>query len=90
MEKKNTHYKLFFSWLLLYFPKSDSTIDITSADDSAKEDSGILVSPVSDSRPDEPDFLLFLDPRTMIEMARANFLTGQKIPFVSHGCLIKN
>lgn len=38
-----------------------------------REDDGILVTTVTDVRPAERDFLLFLDARNMSEVARANF-----------------
>ncbi len=51
------------------------------------EDDGVIVTAVTDTRESEKDFLLFLDPRNMSEIARANFDT--KIPFGGHGTLWK-
>ena len=56
----------------LFVPKSE---------DSA-EDEGLVIASVTDVREDQKDFLVFLDARTMAELARANF--DDSIPFASH------
>ena len=53
--------------------------------DSASEDDGLIVSSVTDTRQDHQDFLLFLDAKSMSEVARVHF--DERIPFGSHGYL---
>ena len=53
--------------------------------DSASEDDGLVVSSVTDTRQDHKDFLLFLDAKSMSEVARVHF--DERIPFGSHGYL---
>jgi carotenoid cleavage dioxygenase-like enzyme len=51
-------------------------------DGDASEDDGVIVASVTDVREDHKDFLLFLDARTMTEVARASF--DDTIPFAAH------
>ena len=56
------------------------------ARDGGEEDDGILVASVTDVRPNERDFLVFIDARNMTEVARANF--DDDIPMSSHAYVI--
>ena len=49
------------------------------------EDDGLVLASVTDVREDHKDFLLFLDARSMSEVARVHF--DESIPFGSHGYL---
>ncbi len=51
----------------------------------AAEDDGLVVASVTDVREDQRDFLLFLDARSMTELARVNF--DMSLPFGSHAYL---
>lgn len=50
------------------------------------EDDGVLISAVTDEKPDGNDFLLFLDAKTMEEVGRVLFQTH--VPFSCHGHFI--
>ena len=54
-------------------------------DDDTPEDDGLVVAAITDVREDQKDFLVFLDARTMTELARASF--DESIPFSSHAHL---
>ena len=59
----------------------------TSEIDDSAEDDGLVVASVTDVRPDEKDFLVFLNAETMEEIGRAEF--DASIPFPSHAYLAK-
>ena len=48
---------------------------------------GLVVASVTDVRPDEKDFLVFLNASSMEEIGRADF--DESIPFGSHAYLDK-
>lgn len=52
------------------------------------EDEGVLVAAVADMSPEGKDFLLFLNPSTMEEEARAVF--GSRLPQSIHSLFLKN
>lgn len=56
-------------------------------EDPESEDDGVLICPVTDFREDASDLLVFLDPKTMKELARAEFKNCQ-IPPSIHGLFV--
>jgi carotenoid cleavage dioxygenase-like enzyme len=62
----------------VFLPKTDKP--------EVEEDEGVLVSVVTDVRAERPDFVIFLDARSMTELARAS-LDGLRLPMSSHGFL---
>jgi len=55
-------------------------------DKEEDEDDGVLVTVVTDVRLERPDFVVFLDARSMNELARVSF-DGFRLPMSSHGYL---
>ena len=53
-----------------------------------QEDDGVLMAAVSDSQVGKQDFLLFIDPKNMTEIARAN--VSIQIPQALHGLFLPN
>jgi len=51
-----------------------------------EEDDGVLISSVTDSRPEAQDFLLYLDAKTLTELGRAYFVN--RIPTGLHGIFL--
>lgn len=51
------------------------------------EDDGVLISALTDSREQHDDYLLFIDPRNMTEIARAKF--KNHIPSALHGLFLQ-
>ena len=66
----------------VFIPRTPEILDEVCA-----EDDGIIVASVTNVLPDERDFLIFLDARTMSEIGRAMF--DESIPFASHAYLAK-
>lgn len=54
--------------------------------DGKKEDDGILISALTDSRSGHADYLLFLDAGNLTEIARAEF---SHIPSALHGLFLQ-
>jgi len=67
------------------FVPSSGNQDLKSIGES-DEDSGMIVTTVTDVREDQRDFLLFADARNMTEVARANF--DVDIPMSSHSIVV--
>ena len=63
-------------------PSEAVFIPRTKAIDDAAEDDGLVAACVTDVRQDHQDFLVFLDARTMSEVARVHF--DQSFPLSSH------
>ena len=53
--------------------------------DDNPEDDGLIVATVTDVRENHKDFFVFLEAKTMTEVARVNF--KESIPFTSHAYL---
>ena len=68
-----------------YHPMEAIFIPRCENDLEAGEDDGLVVASVTDVRQDHKDFLVFLDARSMAEVARVSF--DESLPFGSHGYL---
>lgn len=51
-----------------------------------EEDDGVLLSCVTNTHPDHPDYLLVLDAHTMAEVARAQ--VSVHVPAIMHGIFL--
>ena len=60
----------------VFIPRTSALLD------DCAEDDGLIVASVTNVLPDERDFLVFIDARTMTEIGRAMF--DESIPFGSH------
>lgn len=57
-------------------------------EDAESEDDGVLICPVTDFREEASDLIVFVDPKTMKELARAEFKT--QIPPAIHGLFVQS
>ena len=83
VQPNQPHPTCFF--LEISFVPSSGNQDLKSIGES-DEDSGMIVTTVTDVREDQRDFLLFADARNMTEVARANF--DVDIPMSSHSIVV--
>ncbi|XP_023931899.1 beta,beta-carotene 9',10'-oxygenase-like [Lingula anatina] len=65
------------------YPSEPVFVPLASAGND--EDSGVVLTAVTDVGQGKPDFLLILDAKTMVELARAEVPTDVNVPFGLHG-----
>ncbi|XP_013396244.1 beta,beta-carotene 9',10'-oxygenase isoform X3 [Lingula anatina] len=65
------------------YPSEPVFVPLASA--GSDEDSGVVLAAITDVGQGKPDFLLILDAKTMVELARAEVPTDVNVPFGLHG-----